>query len=55
MLTVDEGAVLAEAREAWERRKAETPPIDQAARRYLAAQERLMQWARNSEFAVDRM
>jgi len=55
VLTVDEGAVLAEAREAWERRKAETPPIDQAARRYLAALERLMQWARNSEFAVDRM
>ena len=55
VLTVDEGAVLAEAREAWERRKGEIPPIDQAARRYLAALERLMQWARNSEFAVDRM
>jgi len=55
VLTVDEAAVLAEAREAWERRKAEIPPIDQAARRFLGAQERLMQRARNSEFAVDRM
>jgi cytosine/adenosine deaminase-related metal-dependent hydrolase len=53
--TVDESAVLAEAREVWERRKAEIPPLDAAARRYLAAQERLRDWARRTEFAVDRL
>lgn len=54
VLTVDEAAILAEAREAWERRKPQIPPLTAEAHRYLEAQERLQQQALASEWAPDR-
>jgi len=54
VLTIDEQAVLAEAHEAWERRKPQIPPITDEARNFLQAQERLHQQALATDFTVDR-
>lgn len=54
LLTVDEAALLAEAREVWSRRKRDIPPVDEAGRRFLAAQERFQQRLLAEPFVVDR-
>jgi 5-methylthioadenosine/S-adenosylhomocysteine deaminase len=53
LLTVDEGALLAEAREIWARRRQEIPPVDEVGRRFLQAQERFQQRILAQPFAVN--
>jgi cytosine/adenosine deaminase-related metal-dependent hydrolase len=53
LLTVDEGALLAEARELWARRRRDIPSVDEAGRRFLQAQERFQQRILAQPFAVD--
>lgn len=53
LLTVDEGALLAAARELWARRSHEIPAVDEAGRRFLQAQERFQQRILAQPFAVD--
>jgi 5-methylthioadenosine/S-adenosylhomocysteine deaminase len=53
LVTVDEGALLAEAREIWARRKRDIPPVDEAGRRFLQAQECFQQRIMAEPFAVN--
>ncbi len=54
LLTVDEGALLAEAREVWARRKWDIPPMNAEMERFLQAQERFQQRILDTPFEVDR-
>jgi len=53
LLTVDEEALLAEAREAWARRKGDIPPASPEGKRFLEAQERYQQRVLAEPFVVD--
>jgi cytosine/adenosine deaminase-related metal-dependent hydrolase len=54
LLTVDEEAILAEAREVWKRRQQDLPPLSPEGRAFLQAQERFQQQVLARPFAVER-
>ncbi len=53
LLTVDEEALLAEAREAWARRKGDIPPVSPEGKKFLEALERYQQRVLAELFVVD--
>ena len=54
LTTVDEVALLKEARECWAKRVADIPPLGDGVKRFLAAQERFQQEMRTQPFDVQR-
>lgn len=54
LLTVDEEAILAEAREVWKRRQQDIPPLAPEGRAFLQAQERFQQQILSQPFTVKR-
>jgi hypothetical protein len=53
LLTVDQDALLAEAREVWAKRKQDIPPVGPEGAKFLEAQERYLQRVLAEPFAVD--